>query len=47
MINHINEHLTRLPANDLPDLAVLQQMKADEDKHGNEAMQAGGAQLPW
>ncbi|MBK8452531.1 MAG: 2-polyprenyl-3-methyl-6-methoxy-1,4-benzoquinone monooxygenase [Thiofilum sp.] len=47
VINHINEHLTRLPANDLPDLAVLQQMKADEDKHGNEAMQAGGAQLPW
>ncbi|WP_020558963.1 2-polyprenyl-3-methyl-6-methoxy-1,4-benzoquinone monooxygenase [Thiofilum flexile] len=47
VINHINEHLTRLPANDLPDLAVLQQMKADEDKHGQAAMQAGGAKLPW
>lgn len=47
VINHINEHLTRLPVNDLPDLAVLQQMKADEDHHGNAAIQAGGAKLPW
>ena len=47
VINHINDHLTRLPTHDLPDSAVLQQMKADEDKHGHEAMRAGGTQLPW
>lgn len=47
VIKHINEHLTRLPANDLPDVAVLQQMKADEDQHGNEALKVGGTKLPW
>ncbi|PID50281.1 MAG: demethoxyubiquinone hydroxylase family protein [Proteobacteria bacterium] len=44
---HLNQHLTRLPPNDLPSTVILQQMKEDEIRHGNAAVQAGGVKLPW
>lgn len=44
---HLAEHLGKLPASDLPSTVILQQMKADEMRHGNIAQQAGGAKLPF
>ncbi|MEZ5476229.1 MAG: 2-polyprenyl-3-methyl-6-methoxy-1,4-benzoquinone monooxygenase [Thiolinea sp.] len=44
---HLDQHITRLPANDLPSMAILQKMKEDEIRHGQTAEQAGGRRLPW
>ena len=46
MCEHLKEHLERLPANDAKSKAVLQQMLVDEKIHGDNARQAGGANLP-
>jgi ubiquinone biosynthesis monooxygenase Coq7 len=43
---HIDSHLERLPARDLRSRAILEQMRADEIEHGEQAMSAGGMQLP-
>lgn len=43
---HLQDHLEQLPAHDHKSRAVLQQMIIDEQKHGDSAMAAGGAQLP-
>ncbi len=46
VIKHLEEHINHLPAHALPDMAILQKMKADEAHHGDVAMQSGGAKLP-
>jgi ubiquinone biosynthesis monooxygenase Coq7 len=46
VIKHLEEHINRLPAHALADMAILQKMKADEMHHGDVAMQSGGAKLP-
>jgi ubiquinone biosynthesis monooxygenase Coq7 len=43
---HLDSHLDRLPAGDDASRAILEQMKADESRHGREALQRGGAHLP-
>ncbi len=43
---HIDEHLARLPAADDASRAVLEQMKADEIRHGAHALERGGEPLP-
>jgi len=43
---HLDEHLARLPADDTPSRAILEQMKADEIRHGAHAAERGGAALP-
>ncbi|HUO96607.1 MAG TPA: 2-polyprenyl-3-methyl-6-methoxy-1,4-benzoquinone monooxygenase [Steroidobacteraceae bacterium] len=43
---HIDEHLARLPAADTASRAILEQMKADEIRHGAHALERGGATLP-
>lgn len=43
---HLADHLDRLPAADAASLAVVAQMKADEARHADEALQAGAAQVP-
>jgi ubiquinone biosynthesis monooxygenase Coq7 len=40
------EHMSRLPANDEASRAVVEQMKEDEIKHMNSALDHGGADLP-
>lgn len=45
--NHLNGHLTRLPAKDLRSRAILETMRADEVAHGTDARSAGGVSLPW
>lgn len=46
VIEHLNSHLSRLPAADQPSRAILEQMREDEARHANEALAAGGAELP-
>lgn len=43
---HIEDHLEKLPAEDATSRAILAQMKADEMHHGEQARQAGAAELP-
>jgi ubiquinone biosynthesis monooxygenase Coq7 len=43
---HLSEHLARLPASDERSRAILEQMQADEVRHGRDAMDAGGSPLP-
>lgn len=43
---HLGEHLQRLPEADAASRAVVQAMKADEERHGAEALDAGGALPP-
>ena len=44
--NHLDGHLDQLPANDVKSRAIVEQMKADEAKHGETAIEAGAAELP-
>lgn len=43
---HLDEHLQRLPAQDQKSREVLKAMRADEQRHGREAQEHGGAPLP-
>lgn len=43
---HLDDHLTRLPLQDLKSRAVVEQMKQDEIHHATVALEAGGAPLP-
>jgi ubiquinone biosynthesis monooxygenase Coq7 len=43
---HIDAHLERLPPDDAASRAILDQMKADEIRHGRHARERGGAELP-
>jgi ubiquinone biosynthesis monooxygenase Coq7 len=43
---HLGSHLTQLPTSDLRSRAILLQMRADEQAHGEQARRAGGATLP-
>ena len=44
---HLDGHLERLPAGDVESRAVLEQMRADEIRHGESGRMLGGAELPW
>lgn len=43
---HLEGHRRRLPADDRRSRAVVEQMQADEARHGRDAMSAGGRALP-
>ncbi len=43
---HLGDHLQRLPAGDQRSRAVLEQMRRDETRHGEDARRAGGRELP-
>lgn len=43
---HLDEHLQRLPTQDDRSRQILQAMRADEQRHGREAEDRGGAPLP-
>ena len=44
---HLDEHLEELPAEDLRSRAILEQMKADEARHADQAEAAGARVLPF
>lgn len=46
VINHLEDHLGRLPPADQRSRAIIGQMKLDEAQHGAEAKAAGGLPLP-
>jgi ubiquinone biosynthesis monooxygenase Coq7 len=43
---HLDDHLARLPEQDSKSRAILEQMAADEARHGSAAKGAGGMDLP-
>jgi len=43
---HLAGHLDRLPINDAPSRAIVEQMKRDEAEHASAAEQSGAASLP-
>jgi 3-demethoxyubiquinol 3-hydroxylase len=43
---HLQEHLDRLPAADRASRVVVEQMRADEARHGRTATALGGGELP-
>lgn len=43
---HLDGHLQRLPSDDLRSRAVLEQMRADEQRHGALGRSLGGEELP-
>ena len=46
VVEHLDDHLARLPSGDRRSRAVLERMQADERRHATEAHTAGGAELP-
>lgn len=46
VVDHLQGHLERLPLEDERSRAILEQMKQDEQHHGQAAADAGGARLP-
>ena len=46
VVEHLEGHLQELPLGDARTRAIIQQMKSDEARHGQNALLAGGAMLP-
>lgn len=46
VVKHLDDHLGKLPENDLRSKKVVTQMKQDEIQHAEQAMAAGAAELP-
>lgn len=46
VVKHLDEHLLRLPDEDVRSRAILEQMREDEEGHATVAIEAGGAPLP-
>jgi len=46
VVNHLDEHLQRLPPADLKSKAILEQMKEDEGHHATVAIKTGAIPLP-
>ena len=44
--SHLEEHLRSLPVTDTQSQRVLEQMHADERRHGTQALSAGGVEFP-
>lgn len=46
VVDHLQDHLTRLPAEDKVSRSIVSQMQQDEAEHGAQAEHAGGVPLP-
>jgi ubiquinone biosynthesis monooxygenase Coq7 len=46
VVKHLESHLAQLPEGDHRTRAILEKMKEDEERHGDTASRAGGAELP-
>ncbi len=47
VVEHLEGHLAQLTKTDARTRAIIEQMSADEERHGRNAMLAGGAALPF
>jgi len=43
---HLNDHMSRLPPQDMKSLAIVSQMAVDEAEHGNAARELGASEVP-
>ena len=43
---HLDSHLEALPAEDVKSRAIVEQMRDEEEEHGDNAIEAGAAELP-
>jgi ubiquinone biosynthesis monooxygenase Coq7 len=46
VVDHLDDHLKRLPDDDARSRTIIDQMRSDELRHGSTAVAAGGAELP-
>jgi 3-demethoxyubiquinol 3-hydroxylase len=46
VVKHLEAHLSKLPQDDQRTRAILEKMRDDEARHGNDATAAGGMTLP-
>ena len=46
VVKHLEEHLDRIPEEDLKSRAILMQMVEDEARHGDHAIEMGGQEFP-
>lgn len=46
VVEHLDEHLNRLPERDARSRAILERMREEEAEHGADARQSGAAKLP-
>ena len=46
VVQHLEGHLERLPADDAKSRAIVEQMRDDEARHATSAINHGGAELP-
>lgn len=46
VVQHLSKHLQRLPQQDQPSRAIVDQMRLDEGDHATAAIEAGAAPLP-
>ena len=46
VVNHLNDHLDRLPDADMRSRRILETMREDEARHGANAHEAGAAPVP-
>lgn len=46
VVKHLQQHADQISQQDQKTRAILQQMQADEAEHGQQALAAGGAELP-
>jgi len=46
VVEHLNDHRSRLPAEDHKSRAVVEQMSQDEGRHATTAIESGAAELP-
>ena len=44
--SHLDSHLDRLPDEDLKSRAIIEKMRDEEEEHGENAVDAGAAELP-
>lgn len=47
VVEHLEGHLSRLAKHDARTRAIIEQMAEDEERHGRNAMLAGGEKLPF
>jgi len=46
VVKHLEEHMDKVSAKDKKTKAIMEQMRIDEEAHGQEAKDAGAAELP-
>ncbi|EAR22463.1 2-polyprenyl-3-methyl-6-methoxy-1,4-benzoquinone monooxygenase [Nitrococcus mobilis] len=46
VVQHLSRHLQRLPRQDRPSRAIVEQMRLEEDGHASSATAAGAARIP-